>query len=127
MKFTLQWPWKKAKLDQSQPVVLQQEDVVVQAPKPSVFPREPDPEIMAFCATNPTEDELIARFPDSYLARYLLERREVFPNATTQDVVIYINQKDHGYLPDLKRRFPNYDIEGLYLIGWLKSGVAILD
>jgi hypothetical protein len=127
MKLTFQWPWKKVQLTQPQPLVSSEEDVVVQVSKPSVFPREPDPEILAFCATNPTENEFIARFPDSDLAKYLLECREVFPNATTEDVVIYINKKKGGSIVDLKRRYPNYDIKGLFLMGWLKSGITCLD
>jgi len=127
MKFTFKWPWKKAPLAQSEPVVSSEEAVVEQVQNPSVFPREPDPEILAFCATNPTEDEFIARFPDSDLAKYLLERRVVFPNATTEDVVMYINQKKGGSTVDLKNRFPNYNIDGLFLMGWLKSGIICLD
>jgi len=115
MKFTFTWPWKRLKIQALLPV----EDTPVVS-KSSVFPREPDPEILAFCSTNPTEDQLIDRFPDSDIAKYLLECREVFPHATHQEVIEYIGKKEFGSLADLKHRFPNYDVNSLFLTGLLK-------
>ena len=115
MKFTFTWPWKRLKI---QSLIAVEKAPVVS--KPSVFPKEPDPEILAFCATNPTEDEFIDRFPNSDLAKYLLECREVFPHATHQEVIEYIGRNERGSLQDLKNRFPNYNINSLFLTGLLK-------